>query len=134
MHITLRVPQELLKAIDEIAGKQAVSRSRWIKQTLRNAITGRASDVPIEADVGALQELIEVEFSAIRQGLQQPIGEVHQLVESSVKLAIEAVMIGRQLALLHGPGLLEKAQVSARDYYARRHPIERPNGALGEGT
>ena len=67
MHITLRVPQELLKAIDENAGKEAITRSRWIKQTLRNAIPGRTFDTPIEAEIGAAQELIEAEFATLRQ-------------------------------------------------------------------
>jgi hypothetical protein len=106
------VPQDLLKAIDEIAGKEAVSRSRWIKRTLRNAINGRTLGTPIEADFRDVQELIEVEMAAVRQSLHAT-GEVHQLLESSVKLAMEAVLIGRQLALVQGPAILEKAPINA---------------------
>ena len=115
MHITLRVQPDLLKAIDQAAGREAVSRGKWIKDTLRRALVATGTPVPEESDLAAIQDVIEAEFAGLREGFST-VKELRQLTESIVKLSIETVMIGRQLAL-QAPGVLEKAQANAREYY-----------------
>jgi hypothetical protein len=128
VHITLRVPQHLLRAIDQAAANSAVTRSRWIKETARRAIAVDAGTTPIDPDWSSIQEAIEAEFENLAEPLKG-VKELRLLIESVLKLSIEAVMIGRQLALLHSPAVLEQAQGLTRDYYSTLRkftPPERP--------
>jgi hypothetical protein len=132
VHISLRVQPELLKAIDQAAEREASSRGKWIKDTLRRALVASGTVTPAESEMGALQELIEAEFAGLQESFSS-LKEVRQLTESVVKLSIETVMIGRQLAL-QTPGVLEKAQINAREYYSnvtRRVPSANGNNSSG---
>jgi hypothetical protein len=133
VHISLRVQPELLKAIDQAAEREASSRGKWIKDTLRRALVASGTAVPVESEMSAVQELIEAEFAGLQESFSS-LKEVRQLTESIVKLGIEAVMIGRQLAL-QTPGVLEKAQVNAREYYSSvTRRVAAANGESSAGS
>jgi hypothetical protein len=117
-HITLRISKELLSAVESAAKLKGIDRSKWIKDRMREGLDPGDSQPGVAPDLTAIQELLEVEIPGIQESLTA-LQEGAPLLESVLKLCIETVMIGRQLALKAGDRLLEQAQMNAREYYAK---------------
>jgi hypothetical protein len=127
-HITLRVSQELLTAVEQAAAQRGIARSRWIKDRLREGLAGGVPPAATAPNWGPVQELFEVELPALHEAVAS-LQEGSTVLESILKLCIETVMIGRQIALKQGDRLLEQAQINAREYYGRLNPAPaRPSG------
>ena len=140
-HITLRISKELLSAVESAAKLKGIDRSKWIKDRMREGLDPEDSQPGVAPDLTAIQDLLEVEIPGIQESLSA-LQEGAPLLESVLKLCIEAVMIGRQLALKAGDRVLEQAQMNAREYYAksippgRKAPGARPDsdGTYNTGT
>lgn len=117
-HITLRMSRELLTAIENAAAGQGQDRSKWIKDRLREGLSLAPQPRASAPDLSAFQELIEVDIPTLREHIAA-LSDATPVLDAILKLCIETVMIGRQLALKHGEPVLHLAQTNARDYYNR---------------
>lgn len=115
-HITLRISRELLTAVENAAAGQGQDRSKWIKDRLREGLSSAPPPSTSVPDLSAFQEFLETDIPAIREHIAA-LQEHGPVVETILKLCIETVMIGRQLALKQGEPVLHLAQTNARDYY-----------------
>jgi hypothetical protein len=117
-HITLRMSRDLLTAIENAAAGQGQDRSKWIKARLREGLSAAPLPDSSAPDLPGFQEFIEVDIPTLREHVAAL--QAHTpVLDAILKLCIEAVMIGRQLALKQGEPVLHLAQTNARDYYNR---------------
>jgi len=135
-HITLRMSRDFLTAVETAAAGEGIDRSKWIKNRLREGLAAGPQPAQSGPHLEAFQELIEVEIPSIRDAISA-LQENTPVLDAVLKLCIESVMIGRQLALRQGEPVLHLAQTNARDYYnkvsvAQSKPVDRAaiDGAL----
>ena len=115
-HITLRMSRELLTAVENAAAGRGQDRSKWIKDRLREGLSDAPLPGPSVLDLNGFQEFLEAEIPTIREHIAA-LQEHTPVLDAILKLCIETVMIGRQLALKQGEPVLHLAQTNARDYY-----------------